>query len=378
MYRRALLLACPMMVLGFGTHWTWADTVRFAVTSDSRGDAGHSFALAAVNSVAGGPGEFIITSGDMDPLATTEAQIDAAFGVGFPWYPIIGNHEQERPADVAYLRDFYWTTLDGWVNPGPDGSTEMTYSFDAGPVHIVVVNVYWNGTTGAGADIARDGDVVPALRDWIAADLAASSQPWKLLFLHEPPFPQADEQWGDARHAGDSLDRYPPNRDAFWQMAEDSGAIACFVGHTHRYSSYRPLGSPVWQLDSGQARGTDEYDTFFIVEADDESLIVDVYRSVLSGGFLLFRETGADRSARRRTGELPAGCRRLRQHGGHVCARSVSRRGLLGSQPAQRGRRRRRGADTGAAPLREHHRRRCRTDPAGVADHLGCIEVLYD
>lgn len=264
-----------------------AQSLRFTVTSDARGYAGHADVLAAVDSVAGGPGEFIVTPGDMDPLPTTRAQIDAAFGVSFPWYPVIGNHEQEHASDVEYLRDFYWENLDGFVNPGPDGTTEMTYSFDAGPAHIVVLNVYWDGTTDPDADIARDGDVVPALRDWTEADLAASAQPWKLVFLHEPAYPQADQQWGDARHAGDSLDQYPANRDAFWQMLEDHGAAACFVAHTHRYSSCRWPGSPVWQIDAAQARGTDEYDTFLVVDADHAHIRVDVYRSLYSGGFVL-------------------------------------------------------------------------------------------
>ena len=276
-----------VLLLGVCLPATRADRVRFVITSDSRGQAGHAQALAAVNSVAGGPGDFIITPGDMDPLTTTRAQIDSAFGSGFLWFPVMGNHEQEDMADVNYLRDFYWDVLEGIVNPGPDGTTETTYSFDAGPVHIVVINVYWNGTTAVNADIGRDGDVVTALRNWLAADLATSTKPWNLVFSHEPAYPQADQQWRDVRHAGDSLDKYRFNRDAFWQVLEDNGVIACFTAHTHRYSSYRPLGSSVWQIDSAQAQKSEQYDTFFIITADDEGIIVEVYRSLLRGSFAL-------------------------------------------------------------------------------------------
>ena len=108
MQRTVLKLGLIVFALALCPAIARANGVRFCVTSDSRGESGHSLALAAVNDVAGGPGDFIITTGDMDPLTTTEAQIDSAFGSGFTWYPVIGNHEQEDPIDVTYLRDFYW------------------------------------------------------------------------------------------------------------------------------------------------------------------------------------------------------------------------------------------------------------------------------
>jgi len=268
-----------------------AQTVRFTVTSDSRQSFGYASVLEAISTVGGGPGDFTITTGDMDPIQTARDRIAAAFGSEFQWYPVIGNHEKDRDGDVAYLRRYYRDTLQGHVNPGPDGSQETTYSFDAGPVHIVVVNVYWGGSTNEDADKQLDGDVVPALREWVEADLAASSLPWKLLFLHEPAYPQPDAQWGDQRHEGDSLNKYPENRDAFWQVLENNGATACFVGHTHNYSRYRPEGSRVWQLDSAQARGPwderGDHDTFFVVIADENKIAVEVYRRFDCTRFLL-------------------------------------------------------------------------------------------
>jgi hypothetical protein len=173
------------------------------------------------------------------------------------------------------------------VNAGPTGTGETTYSFDAGPVHIAAINEYWDGGTSAGSDVARDGDVVAELRDWLAADLAASSAPWKIVFGHEPAYPQPDEDWGDARHVGNSLDKYPANRDAFWDLLEANGVVAYICGHTHRASHYQPTTSSVWQIDVGEARGIGKYGTFLIVEADYTEITFNLYRSLDSAQFAL-------------------------------------------------------------------------------------------
>lgn len=78
------------------------------------------------------------------------------------------------------------------------------YSFDAGGVHFVIVNEYFDGISDVGSD-------------------------------------------------GDSLDRYPANRDRFWALLGSTGVTARVCGHTHNFSVQR-FGS-VWQVDSGHARG---------------------------------------------------------------------------------------------------------------------------
>ena len=55
------------------------------------------------------------------------------------------------------------------------------------------------------------------------------------------------------RHVGDSLDKYPAHRDAFWALLEQWRVHACFVGHTHVYSTYRQEDGHVWQIDVGNA-----------------------------------------------------------------------------------------------------------------------------
>jgi hypothetical protein len=267
-----------------------AGEVRFLVTCDNRYYAGFADVLAEVAALPGGPGEFMVSPGDIDRCADTRDRLDTAFGSGFTWYPVIGNHELPGAGsetyygeNIDYLRAYSY----GPVNPGPTGCAETTYSFDAGPVHIACINEYWNGGTAAGSDIARDGDVVAELRTWLDNDLAGTDKTWKLVFGHEPAYPQPDEDWGDARHVGDSLDQYSANRDAFWDLLEQHGVVAYVCGHTHRFSHYQPPGSDVWQIDAAQARGTGAYDTFMIVTADEAEVQFDVYRCLGSTPFTL-------------------------------------------------------------------------------------------
>ncbi len=238
-----------------------SETLRFSVTADMRDGARFPALLEAMAALPGGPGAFMVSPGDIDPPAGVRADLDAAFGPHFPWYPIVGNHEAETPDHMAYLRTYYDAHLDGddpryvKVNPGPPGCAETTWSMDVGPVHIVALNEYWDGGSGPGSDAALDGRVVSGLRDWLAADLAASDKRWKLVFGHEPAWPQPDADWGRPRHVGDSLDKYPDDRDAFWEVLEAGGAAAYLCGHTHKCSAFRPGDGSVWQIDVGEADG---------------------------------------------------------------------------------------------------------------------------
>jgi hypothetical protein len=230
----------------------------------------------------------MLSVGDLDPVRVTRGQIDAVFGKSFAWYPVVGNHELDNTAsdpaagDMAYLREYFNTNLKGKVNPGPQGTRETTYSFDAGDVHIAVINEYWDGQTEPGSD-AKGGGVVEPLRAWLKTDLQASRKPWKLVVGHEPAYPQPDKDWGAARHAEDNLTAHPADRDAFWSLLDECRVAAYLCGHTHRYSRYQPPHSKVWQIDVAQARGNEKewkYDTFVIATADASGLKFETYRSL--------------------------------------------------------------------------------------------------
>jgi len=236
---------------------------HFTLTADPRSVVSEwQTVLAAIKAKLGEVGAFHITAGDLDPPAPLRSALDAQFGPSTIWYPCVGNHEAETSADMTWLRAEY-TSGNGLRTPlkyftnqdGPAGAAETTYSWDYGNAHFVMLNEYWNGGTAPGSDVATDGDIVPALYDWLAADLAATRKPALFVIGHEPAFPFNG-------HVGDSLDKYPAHRDAFWTLLENSGVHAFLVGHTHVYSKYQKTTNRTWQIDAGTAGNDDPPRTF--------------------------------------------------------------------------------------------------------------------
>jgi hypothetical protein len=65
--------------------------------------------------------------------------------------------------------------------------------------------------------------------DWLASDLAATTADHIFVFGHEPAYPVGP-------HLGNSLDAYPAERDAFWQLLVDHEVDIYFAGHEHLYN----------------------------------------------------------------------------------------------------------------------------------------------
>jgi hypothetical protein len=225
----------------------------FAVTADIRGYTGDDpfWFRGACGALREHSIAFMVSPGDIDPPQRVRYTIDAWLDPGLPWFPVVGNHEAETPEDMAWLRAANpgGDALPGVVRTGPPGCEETTYSFDWGNVHLVVLNLYFDGVSDTGAD----GDVGDALYAWLEDDLEANRKPVVLVFGHEPAYPQPDALTGRARHLEDSLNAHPENRDRFWLTLRDHGVRAYLCGHTHNYSAVRADG--VWQVDVGHARG---------------------------------------------------------------------------------------------------------------------------
>lgn len=287
--------------------WLWQSNLiipqsgqnfHFTVTADPRGyHTVFGNVCQAINNILGGTGAFHISVGDIDEqIWENRAKIDTYFGASAIWYPVIGNHEAETGIDMEWLRNEYnngnsiRTPLKNYTNQdGPTGTVRTNYSWDYGNAHFVVLNEYWDGGinegTGqsiSGSDTAVDGDIVPALYNWLVADLATCSKSFIFAFGHEPAFPYN-------RHVGDSLDANETSRNAFWNLLETQGVAAFICGHTHYYSSHsgdvNHVGK-VLQLDVGNA-GNDQGDgkTFFNVIVSDSSATIDVYRDTGTGTF---------------------------------------------------------------------------------------------
>ncbi|HEX3044939.1 MAG TPA: metallophosphoesterase [Bacillota bacterium] len=263
-FRLLILLGLCLIIMGcFNTakdsskfpHPPGNITVSFAVASDMRNfsdDTPSYFRGACERLAAGGPGSFLISVGDIDPPAQVYSTIKKYIGSNYVWYPIVGNHETETAEDMDWLRTFNPTgnLLPNIVKAGPVNGLETTYSFNYGNVHFILLNEYYDGAY----DTGTDGDVTDSLYNWLIADLEANTKPVVLVLGHEPAYPLPDEESGSLRHLGDSLDKYPANRDRFWTALATYSVKAYICGHTHNYSISKI--NQVWQVDSGHARGS--------------------------------------------------------------------------------------------------------------------------
>jgi hypothetical protein len=201
----------------------------------------------AVRLVDGWKLDCVMTVGDMDYILPpggdpNASSFDGAYAGSLlskvPVFYTAGNHEQDTLSDQAVLREKYWTYPDWNLKPGPENCGQTTYSFDIGDVHVVVLNVYFDGAD----DFGGDGDVVDALFAWLKEDLRASAKPYKIVAGHEPAYPVM-------AHVGNSLDQYPQHRDRFWNLLKTERAIAYFQGHTHHHKIVEYAG--VFEVDGG-------------------------------------------------------------------------------------------------------------------------------
>jgi hypothetical protein len=234
------------------------DELVFIVAADMRNFAkqgewskNFSGACEAVREV--GRGAFMVSPGDLDvdPPSAVREMVSKVLGEDYPWYPVLGNHDPESPSTMSYLRR-YSTTVPNVVNRGPGGTEDTTYSFDWANTHFVVLNQYFDGVK----DWGMEGDVVPELLEWLAADLQANSKDHVFVFGHEPLIPMPDMDNGRIRHQGDSLDEHPGNAFRFHQLLLEHDVTAYICGHSHN-TSYAKINR-LWQLDAGHARGLEE------------------------------------------------------------------------------------------------------------------------
>lgn len=230
-----------------------------------------------------GPGDFMISPGDLDPPDRVRATIDQTLGEDYLWYPVVGNHEGHEPAHMAYLRDYNLggSSLPGIVRCGPPKAVETCYALDHGQAHFVAINQYYDGT----GDMVGNGDVSDALYEWLARDLGENERPFVFVFGHEPSVAVPDMDNGRVRHRGSSLDQYPDNNHRFWTLLREHQVVAYFCGHSHNLSVSKING--VWQIDCGHARGLGDRgarSSFVKVYVEPDGVLCEVYRDDGQGG----------------------------------------------------------------------------------------------
>lgn len=249
-WKRLLVIVLLVSVV---SNLAGAQTFRFTVSCDNRPYQSENvprweWLLDQITANVGDEGVFHVMPGDFDYPGITDASLKDQFGIDVIWYPVVGNHEIDFESE---LNDWQWV-LDAYpglpyiVNEGPAGSVGTTYSWNYGNAHFVALNIYYDGTSDRGTD----GDVVDALYNWLVDDLTNNTKPAVFVIGHEPAYPEY-------AHVGDSLDKYPNNRDRFWKLLNDEKVIAFFCGHTHWYYAKQVDGDDwdpfTWQIDTGNA-----------------------------------------------------------------------------------------------------------------------------
>ena len=136
-----------------------------------------------------------------------------------PVFPTIGNHDDQIANGRAY-RDVFVLPEHGANVSYPDHA-ERFYSFDYGRVHFVSLD-----TETAFLDAARR----QAQIDWLNADLAATTQEWKVVFFHRPPYSTGFEHGSDLTI-----------RAAFTPIFEHYGVHLVLNGHDHDYERTIPM-----------------------------------------------------------------------------------------------------------------------------------------
>ncbi len=279
---KAFLVCIPALLLAVGC--AGPSAFCFDVISDNRmyappkhvGAAYFEGVCEAIRDT--GPGAFMIAIGDIDPPDGTYATVERVLGKPYTWYPVVGNHELEKPEYMNWLRAYNagGRKLPNIVRAGPPGAVETCYSFDYAHAHFAIINQYYDGQR----DDVEGGAVSDALHQWLNDDLAATDKPIVFVVGHEPIIAMPDMNTGRIRHQGDSLDENPKEAHRFWSLLRKHNVVAYLCGHTHNTSIARING--LWQIDSGHARGIGDKgapSSFVRIRVTGNHVTCDVYRS---------------------------------------------------------------------------------------------------
>jgi tartrate-resistant acid phosphatase type 5 len=232
--------------------------VRFAVIGDY-GLAGPAEKDVADLVKSWNP-DFIITVGDNNYPSGAAETIDqnigqyyqefifpyqGAYGPGATqnrFFPTLGNHDW----DTARARPY----LDYFELPG----NERYYDYTWGPLHLFAISSDSREPDGVGMSSPQAA--------WLKERLDASTEPWKIVYFHQPPY-------SSGTHGSVDWMRWPFKK---W------GATAVLAGHDHTYERLSiggipyfvdgvgggPIYSFLLVLEGSQVRYNDDYGAMLI------------------------------------------------------------------------------------------------------------------
>ncbi len=205
------------------------ETVIFAAFGDYGDGAGSKNEQAVADLVDSFFPDFIITTGDNNYIDSSKtAAWDEVVGdyygqyIRYPagstsdhapgpetnaFFPSLGNHDWDAGGQEAYF------DLPGAGIPSSNTSgNERYYDFVRGPVHFFAIDSDDSEPDGRTSDSKQ--------ARWLQAQLAASTSPWKIVFMHHPPY--------------SSSEKHGSEKDLQWPY-DKWGVTAVLAGHDHLY-----------------------------------------------------------------------------------------------------------------------------------------------
>jgi len=234
------------------------ETVYFYSVGDTSGvaagDDGEHWFRTSPLAGAQRPGRFWLLgdagTGTVDQLAVRDAYLnysgssvtdlmvllgDNAYGIGtdaqyqhgiFDVYaetlrntPLLSTRGNHDGSASTYYDIFDFPTAG--ENGGLASGSEAYYAFDFGNVHFISLD-------SDSTDRSPNG----AMATWLAADLAATAQPWIVVYFHHPPYTKGTH---DSDNFADSGGRLVEMRENILPILEDGGVDLVFSGHSHSY-----------------------------------------------------------------------------------------------------------------------------------------------
>ena len=221
-----------------------AEGVRFAVIGDYGVNDVNEGAVATL--VKSWQVDFIIATGDNcytlgpgdidDKIGKYYSRYIGNYAGRYPpgsltnrFFPSLGNHDYDECGGFATYRDYFTLPTDETI---PANHHERYYAFRhplvggaPGPVQFFVVDTD-GGLRNRRAALPGGNDLPSYLasqKTWLQGKLAASTAPWKLVYMHHPPF--------SVGFHGSLVDMRWPYKQ--W------GADAVLAGHEHSYQRLR-------------------------------------------------------------------------------------------------------------------------------------------
>lgn len=194
---------------------------KFAIFGDTHYKKSRTKNLdRAVELIKGQDVDLVFTTGDNlskceDGLCKTRLRgWGRSFGpLATKLFVATGNHDVNVENEETFE---HWREYMNLPKNGPEGFEELTYSFDYGNAHFVVL------TTNK----PEHHKINDKQLDWLKKDLKNNQKKNMFVFFHESAFPIKDK-------VEESLDVDEEQRDKLWAIIDQNNVTAVFSGHEH-------------------------------------------------------------------------------------------------------------------------------------------------